>query len=70
MAREEVHLLLFERASIRHTGDVVDARTVAPGGAVEARATNFPVDPVVESQSVPLLGPNGLLIDFTTSSSP
>jgi mannose-6-phosphate isomerase-like protein (cupin superfamily) len=28
VADEEVHILLFERASIRHTGDVVDPRTV------------------------------------------
>jgi len=28
VAAEEVHLLLFERNSIRHTGDVVDPRTV------------------------------------------
>jgi mannose-6-phosphate isomerase-like protein (cupin superfamily) len=29
VAREEVHLLLVESASIRHTGDVVDERTVS-----------------------------------------
>ncbi|HEX8391437.1 MAG TPA: cupin domain-containing protein [Longimicrobium sp.] len=28
VADEEVHVLLFEPASTRHTGDVVDARTV------------------------------------------
>ena len=44
----------------------VDARTTAPGGAALARATDILVDPVVTSGSVPLLGPNGLLIDFTT----
>jgi hypothetical protein len=44
----------------------VDARTTAQPGAVAAEATNFPIDPVVEARSIPLLGPNGLLIDFTT----
>jgi mannose-6-phosphate isomerase-like protein (cupin superfamily) len=29
VAREEVHLLLVESAGIRHTGEVVDERTVA-----------------------------------------
>lgn len=29
MAEEETHILLIERKGIRHTGNVVDARTVA-----------------------------------------
>jgi hypothetical protein len=44
----------------------VGARTGDPGGAAVAEATSFAVDPVVMARSVPLLGPNGLLIDFTT----
>ena len=31
-----------------------------------ARASDFAVDPVFVAQSIPLLGPNGLLIDFST----
>ena len=44
----------------------VDARTTAQGGAALAQSSDFPVDPVVVARSVPLLGPNGLLIDYET----
>ena len=44
----------------------VDARTTTRGGSAVAQSTDFPVDPVVVARSVPLLGPNGLLIDYET----
>lgn len=43
----------------------VDATTRARGGAAsETSASTFPVDPVASTQSVPLLGPIGLMIDY------
>ncbi|MDN4172331.1 hypothetical protein QWY28_05210 [Nocardioides sp. SOB77] len=42
----------------------VDAVTTAQGGASSATsALTFPVDPVAEAASVPLLGPIGLMVD-------
>ncbi|MCW2796345.1 FtsX-like permease family protein [Nocardioides sp.] len=43
----------------------VDAETVARGGASTDIESNFPVDSVFTARSVPLLGPIGLLIDYT-----
>lgn len=44
----------------------VDARTAAKSGSFAATSENeFAVDPVVSSQSVPFLGPSGLMIDYT-----
>ena len=43
----------------------VDARTTSPEGSFGATSANeFEVDPMVTSQSVPFLGPRGLLIDY------
>ena len=43
----------------------VDARTTTPPGAFGSTSANeFAVDPVVTAQSVPFLGPRGLLIDY------
>ncbi len=43
----------------------VDARTEADPNAFSVSSPlSFPVDPVVEAASVPLLGPRGLLIDY------
>jgi putative ABC transport system permease protein len=42
-----------------------DAETEARAGAVTSGASSFAVDPVLTAGSVPLLGPLGLLIDYT-----
>lgn len=42
-----------------------DATAGARAGASTDPATDFPVDPVVTSRSVPLLGPIGILVDYT-----
>lgn len=41
----------------------VDAVSSTQGGATTTSALAFPVDPVVEAASVPLLGPVGLMVD-------
>ena len=47
----------------------VDARTEPdPNAFSTSSPLSFPVDPVVEAASVPLLGPRGLLIDYETVS--
>ena len=44
----------------------VDASTTASSGSFAATSENeFAVDPVLSSQSVPFLGPSGLMIDYT-----
>ena len=44
----------------------VDASTTASSGSFAATSENeFAVDPVMSSQSVPFLGPSGLMIDYT-----
>jgi putative ABC transport system permease protein len=44
----------------------VDAKTAPKSGTFSSTSANeFSVDPVISAQSVPFLGPNGLLIDYT-----
>ena len=44
----------------------VDASTEAASGSfAETSETEFAVDPVITSESVPFLGPSGLMIDYT-----
>lgn len=43
----------------------VDARTTTdPGSFADSSVVDFPIDPVLESASTPLLGPVGLMVDY------